>query len=250
MVLDASGSMHDVWKLETSAAEGLLGADQDSSFALITFADRVEHRIDFTQGRKKLSDELAGLETPIKDIPKGRTALRDALAGALDLLRPVQFGDAIVLVSDGGENASKLKDSPLRDALVSSGVRLFALITGEDIVNSRGRTSEEFEGPEWIRGLIAATGGDSTIFQVGIDSVSTLSPNSHAPIKLSRRGQQVMLFATRGFDKEITDVCRLTIKLPEPLDKPRDFDLDVVNANGKKISRWLIIYPQGLAACP
>jgi hypothetical protein len=146
LVLDASGSMYDVWKLETSAAEGLLNADNDSSFALITFATQVEHRIDFAQGRKQISDVLAGLEGPSEDSPKFKTALRDALAAALDLLRPLQFGDAIFLVSDGYDNSSKLADSQLRGALFGSGVRLFALITGEEII-SRGRTPELPGGP-------------------------------------------------------------------------------------------------------
>jgi hypothetical protein len=59
-----------------------------------------------------------------------------------------------------------------------------------------------------------------------------------------------MSFATKGFDEEITDFYRLTLKLPEPLDKPRDLELDVVDRNGKKDSHWLVVFPHRLAACP
>jgi len=89
IVLDASGSMRDVWRLEISAAEGLLNTDKDSSFALLTFSTQIDQRIDFTPDRKKLLDLLAGLEGSTNGSPKGRTALRDALAGSLDLLRPL-----------------------------------------------------------------------------------------------------------------------------------------------------------------
>ena len=210
IALDASGSMRDVWRLELFAAEGLLNSDRDSSFALLTFSTQIDRRIDFTQDRKKLLKDLAELEVPSNGNPKGMTALRDGLAAAVDLLQPVQSGDAVFLVSDGGDNASQLKDSPLKDALVRSGVRLFALITGEDFRGSRSITNEEIGGPEWVRGLVAATGGDSTIFQVGVDSASTFSPRFHAPVKLSKHGQQVVSFATEGFNKEIIDLYRLT----------------------------------------
>jgi len=153
------------------------------------------------------------------------------------------------LASDGYDSSSKLGDSEFKRALLGSGVRLFALITGEDSA-SRSRTPEIPGGAEWVRGLAAATGGDTTIFQVGADSISTFSPRFHTPIQLSTRGQQVMSFATKGFDEEITDFYRLTIKLTEPLEKPRDLQLEVVDRNGKKNSHWLVVYPHRLAACP
>lgn len=249
IVLDASGSMGEFWKLEVSAAEGLISADRCSSFALVIFAGRIEHRIDFAQSREKLSALLAGIEWPSKDNPGGGTALRDGLAAALDLLLPAQSGDAIYLVSDVHDNASKVSNSQLKEVVANSGARLFALIPVESTA-LRGRTAEEAEGPEWLTGFVRATGGDFTIFRLGIDSpaVYNLKPNVAVPI--GRTGQQVMSLATEGFDKEITDFYRLTLKLPEPLDKPRELDLDVVDANRKKNNRWLIVYPHRLAACP
>ena len=248
IVLDASGSMGDFWRLETAAAEGLLGADQESSFALITFTNHVEKKIDFAQGRQRMSDGLKELEAPIKEGLQGRTALRDALLAALDLLRPAQFGDAIVLVSDGGDNASPVKDSRLTNALILSQVRLFALIKAAG-VSSRGRTPEQDGGPQWVRTLVADTGGDPRV-EIGDLASSTFRATSRAPLRLPPGADQVILFATKGFDEEITDFCRLTLKLPEPLDKPRDLQLEVVDANGKRNSHWSAVYPQRLAACP
>jgi hypothetical protein len=67
---------------------------------------------------------------------------------------------------------------------------------------------------------------------------------------LTTTGQMVITYATEGFDSEITEFYRLTLKLPEHLDKPRDLQLDVVDANGKANSHWLLLYPHRLAACP
>jgi hypothetical protein len=249
IVLDASGSMGNKWGLEIYEAEGLLSTDPDSSFALITFATHIRDRIDFTQGRKKISDELAGLQSPAKAGPEGRTALRDALTAAVDLLRPAQLGDAIYLISDGGENASKVKDTQFRDVLVSAGVRLFALITVEQLP-SRSRTPEEAGGPDWLSGLVTATGGDFTILKGDPDFHWNSLPRPQTAVKMPSLGRRVLTFATAGFDEEMTEYYRVAIKLPEPLDKPRDLDLDALDAKGKRNSHWLIVYPHRLAACP
>ena len=97
----------------------------------------------------------------------------------------------------------------------------------------------------WRLEIVAAEG----LLNSDRDS-SFFSPRFHAPIKLPKHGQQVVSFATEGFDKEITDLYRLTIRLSESLDKPRDLELDVMDRNGKKNSRWLVVYPHRLAACP
>lgn len=249
MVLDASGSMRDKWGVEIYAAEGLMRADPASSFALITFAEKMKDRIDFAEGREKVSDELASLESPLEIGPRGGTALRDALAAALDLLRPAQLGDAIYVVSDAGDNASKVRDTRFEDMLVSADVRLFALITVEELP-SRQRTSEEAGGPNWLSGLATDTGGDFTVFNLDPDFHWNSLPKPQTALKMPSPARRVLTFATAGFDEEITEYYRLAIRLSEPLDKPRDLDLAVLDANGKKNSHWLVVYPHRLPACP
>lgn len=246
LVLDSSGSMGDKWGLEIYAAKSLLDADPASSFALITFGEKIKDRIDFAEGREKVSDELARLESPVENGPRGGTALRDALAAAVDLLRPVQLGDAIYVVSDGGDNASKVSWPQVSDDLLSAGVRLFALVTVEEM--ARSRSMSERNGPESLHGLVTATGGDFKILTLDFHWYSL--PGSKAPPKLPVEHRRILTFATIGFDIEITEYYRLAIKLPEPLDKPRDLDLDVLDANVKKNSHWLVVYPHRLAACP
>ena len=235
LVLDASGSMTGVWKDEISAAKNLLSADQYGSFAMITFSAQVAERIDFAQGRQKISDELTSFETPVKSRPYGRTALFDALAAALDLLRPVQFDDAIFLFSDGGENASKSEHPGLARTFVGTGVRVFALIPTGYI--SRGsRTPDQAAGPGWIPDLVAATGGDSTTFEIGNGPTPAFKPT------LTQE-------ATSGFANEIARSYKLVIKLPEALNKQHKWNLQVVDSAGSINRHLRVVYPEQLAAC-
>lgn len=232
--------LHASREVVIPAARGLLDVAQDGSFALITFSGTT---IDFTGGRKRILDALAQLELPVHNGTRPGRALRDALVAALDLLRPAQFGDAIFLVSDGYDSSSTLSDSQLKKALDGTGVRVFALAPVDHLMISSHVTIELPGGPEWLRGLVTTTGGDFTILVYGTDTADGTG-------NLTKSGEQIMQFATVGFANEITGFYRVTVKLPETLNKPRDWEFKVVDANGKVNNHWRIIYPHQLAACP
>jgi hypothetical protein len=246
LILDASGSMGEAWNLAVSASEALMNTDSSSSFALITFADRVENPLDFSQGREKVASVLAGIEAPSKDRPKGRTRLYDGLAAGLNFLRPAQFGDAVYLVTDGGDNASTMNRSQLKKDLLDSGARLFALIPekGSRVV------LEENDGPIWTQSMAIESGGDMRLFRLGIDSSPEYMLRANVPVPITESGQEAMTFAATGFDEESTSSYQLTLKLPEPLDKPSDLKLEAMGANGKRNDHWQTLYPHYLTACP
>jgi len=50
--------------------------------------------------------------------------------------------------------------------------------------------------------------------------------------------------------EEISQFYALQIKLPEAVGKPRDWNLEVVDPDGKKRPHPWVIYPHKLAACP
>ena len=128
-----------------------------------------------------------------------------------------------------------------------SGLRLFALIPTEP--PGRARTEEEALGPNWLREYATASGGDSIIFVLG-DPVLGFDSKQVAAGKVSKLGLQVLDSATLGFENEITLPYRLTVKLPEALNKPREWDLNVVDTKGKINHNLRILYPQKLAPCP
>jgi hypothetical protein len=248
IVLDASGSMEDVWKLEETAAQGLIESDPRNSFALIVFGSQVLRTIDFSQNRAAITDALPSLQPPERHQLR-KTALLDALASSIELLRPPGFGDAIYLVSDGQDNDSQLGISQFRNRLMASGVRLFALMPLDNAVSKGLLTPEGKSTPGELEADVAASGGDFTIFHLGADGPPTARTKPGKPIGLWSGGQQVMFYGTKGFDAEITNVYRLTLRLPEPIKKPRELQLYTLGADGKKNGSWLVIYPNRLASC-
>jgi VWFA-related protein len=112
-LLDVSGSMRQGDRLERSKraiADFVNALGPADRFALIAFADdRVEWVTEFTSDRKRFLERLAVQEA------YGQTALYDALAAAPKLVdEEVDGRKAIVLLTDGIENASRL---PLRQAV-------------------------------------------------------------------------------------------------------------------------------------
>src|SRR5215510_15347031 len=86
---------------------------------------------------------------------KGKTALRDALHNGLKLFNSPKPGDSILLITDGGENRSELKESTVEKEIRDSGVRIFALVP---LGPSTVLPEEEF-GPRWLGEMANRTGG-------------------------------------------------------------------------------------------
>jgi von Willebrand factor type A domain len=108
MLLDASGSVNkENHKWDTArliAGNFLLKAPAELHPALVVFSDHIVDTIDFSCPPSEIVLRLTGLKEG-----RGRTALLDALMYSAKLLRPFMPGDAVYLISDGGENSSQTR---------------------------------------------------------------------------------------------------------------------------------------------
>ncbi len=261
IVLDASGSMvlGDIqkWKTGVAAAEGLVkSAPPSTSFALLTFATRIESRVQFGQGVDAVAEKLRELEDTNWKKELRRTALMDAIAGAVEMLGAPRLGDAIYLVSDGGENASKLKESREYARLLSSGVRLFAFfpigLGSRLYVPEFGQLRSHLFVPELYEGLwnlgqvTKESGGDSvTCMSGGPPDPPDSWPHS-MPVY---SGAHAAIQAARMMDEEVTFFYRLEVELPKPLDKPREWRLEATKLIGEKNVHLRVNYPRKLQPC-
>jgi Mg-chelatase subunit ChlD len=254
ILLDVSGSMtgsydRGPWPAAMAVLKSLLSsASSQTSFAFCTFARDMEVTVQFGKGSKAVIEALQKLETTDWSPPKGPgryTALWDAISRAVDLLRPSQPGDAIFLVTDGGENVSKERDREVKDALVRSQARLFTFLTLELL--PVGRPLESVNGPEVLQDWARSTGGDLFYYPPR----QRLSPNLVPDAELEMRAENPKLIpeAARLLAEEMSEVFAVHIKLPEPIEKPRDLKLEIVNALGKKHPPVRIVYPHKLAPC-
>jgi hypothetical protein len=144
VLLDLSGSMTDKmsgkWQIAHEAVNNFLARTPgDVPVAMVTFTSEVRSTFDFPQSRVAIQKWM-NESTGYKPNPKpARTALFDAVLAGLKVLAPVQPGDAIYAITDGGENASQASAAQTREALLKSGVRLYSFLFAEPLPYSRDR---------------------------------------------------------------------------------------------------------------
>lgn len=250
ILLDTSGSIiadRAMWESELLMANGLADASPPQhSLALLTFSNQVEDRVEFGQGREDVKDKLRELRArnwrEIKGLRK--TALLDAAVEGIALLAHPRCDDAIVLISDGGENASHEREGQVKRDFLESGVRLFTFLLLIAPANSGG-TPEEVSGPSFFESLSEATGGQRLVFLPH----EGLSARKFFPTKLKENDHETVRSLARSLAQEISDSYILQIKLPEPVDMAREWKLEVVDPASKKKPAWKVIYPRRLAPC-
>ena len=157
-MVDSSGSMEpphkNGWGLTIPAAVFAASVIPESaSSALVTFSEKLHRESNDFENRKRLEASILGLA---KERPKGETALFDSIHRALIVFPELRFGDAIYIVTDGGDNKSKISLAKLEEETLSRGVRVFVFLV------SRGgfRTVEESSGASQVASFAESTGGD------------------------------------------------------------------------------------------
>lgn len=125
LVLDISGSM--VPKLDDArrAAHAFVDAVKPTDeLGLYTFNSSIVGSVDLTKDR-------ALLHAAIDDTrPEGETALYDVAAAALRRLKPLRHRKAVVLVTDGEDNRSRLSVHQVIEMARASDVSIFSVAQG------------------------------------------------------------------------------------------------------------------------
>ena len=154
LLLDSSGSMREVREYVIAAAATFVTSSnpEDEMFAL-TFGDRVQAVLpagnpftkDGTALRRALSDAI---------VSRGRTALLDAVA------QGVRYSDAgthqrkvLVVVSDGGDNASTVSFDAIVSISQRSNVLIYAVVPRDP--------ANVDVNPKRLKQLAARTGGEA-----------------------------------------------------------------------------------------
>lgn len=154
LLLDSSGSMRSKWRKATEAAAALFrtSGDQDEFF-LIEFNDRAKLVLPFTPDSGEVCAQIA------RSKPSGRTSLIDAIYLAVAQMKHARYPRrALVIVSDGGDNWSRHSVREMKDALIESGVQVYAMgIFDPDY--DHNHPVEERDGPELLDEITALSGG-------------------------------------------------------------------------------------------
>jgi hypothetical protein len=238
VLLDASESMKARWGIARAVAWELVVALPDNLKAsLMTFSEKVESRTPMSLDRKPIHDWLSAASGGAA--VHGYTALYAAIQSAIEQLQPAQPGDAIYVISDGEENASRPSKSKVVDALVSGGIRLFTLT-----ISSQGfLTPEEQAGAEDLRQATEDSGGITK--ELGLRKATGYSPK----VQLDNPTVSAIRQHSQQFVQAITAFYSITVALPENPDKPQHIELAVVNAQGNKDKNLFASYSHKVFPC-
>ena len=250
LILDTSASIGRsagepaVWNLELSLARNFFDLNrQKSQIALLFFNNQVTDTVNFSQGNGAVGDKLEQVRQDrsyMTEHIKGKTALWDAILQGVQLLDHPSSADALYVLTDGEDNASKASLKELEKRLATTSVRLFAVLLFKE-TPYRNKTSEELAGPEELAGIAKSAGGEILTMAEWHNGGVALSASPEAKMKsaetLSRLYQAIL-----GNNL-------LEIKLPFPNLKSQHWELKLSEEARRKLKGAHITYPDPLLGC-
>jgi Ca-activated chloride channel family protein len=151
VIFDMSGSMvSKIDRAREAVMEFFKTANPQDEFFMITFSDRPEQVSDFTSSVEDIQGKL------VYTVPKGRTALLDAIYLGVNKMRKAKYEKkAILIISDGGDNHSRYTEGEIKSLVKEADVLIYAI----GIYDHYFPTQEEQMGPALLSDISDLTGG-------------------------------------------------------------------------------------------
>ncbi|MBZ5577140.1 MAG: VWA domain-containing protein [Acidobacteriia bacterium] len=205
LVFDTSASMGKKLRRSRAAAAAFFAtANPEDEFFLVTFHDRPTLAAPLTSDPNQVLNQL------MLTCSKGRTALLDAVVLALsELKKSNKPRKALLVVSDGGDNASRYTEAEVKSQVRESDVLIYGIGIYE-AYGSGGRTPEETYGPTLLDELAEQTGGR----EFAVDNLKEL-PDVAAKIGNELRNRYMLGFSPTNVRRD-GRYHRLQVKLAPP----------------------------------
>jgi len=186
LLLDVSRSMQDKIDTERSAVDQFFkNANPQDDYFVITFNNEPHVLSDVTQSMTGIENELGLVQ------PSGSTALLDAVYLGVSKLRKAQYSRrALVIISDGGDNASRYKLKEIKNLISESDVMVYAIGI---FASGPFKSFEEVMGKRWLSTMTDITGGRTATVQ----NVAKL-PEECALLSRELRSQYVLGYRPRA----------------------------------------------------
>src|ERR1039458_4546822 len=121
--VNISGSMSDkIDKSREAVVEFFRTANPQDEFFLITFSEKPEVLVDFTSSVEDIQSKL------VYTVPKGRTALLDAIYLGMNRMRKAHYErKALLIISDGGDNHSRYTEGEIKSMVREADVQIYGI---------------------------------------------------------------------------------------------------------------------------
>jgi len=151
VIFDMSGSMSSkIERAREAVIEFFKTANPQDEFFMVTFADKPQEVSDFTSSVEDIQGKL------VYTVPKGRTALLDAIYLGVSKMRQAKYPKkALLIISDGGDNHSRYTEGEIKAMVKEADVLIYAI----GIYDHYMATPEESLGPVLLSEVTELTGG-------------------------------------------------------------------------------------------
>jgi von Willebrand factor type A domain len=161
-VFDGSGSMvsaypqeYSRWKVALqTAADMVVSAPAGTAFGAVTFGAPGTLQLELTADKQKVLSFLSSMRDAERVGKGGHTPLYDSILQAVDILGVSQPNDALFVMTDGGENASKATRAKVLSTFEKSPLAMAGLLFVES-----HRTPEEVSVQMDLQEIAANSGG-------------------------------------------------------------------------------------------
>ena len=151
VIFDMSGSMASkIERAREAVIDFFKTANPQDEFFLITFSDRPEETSNFTQSIEDLQGKL------VFTVPKGRTALLDAIYLGISKMRQAKYPKkSLLIISDGGDNHSRYTEGEIKSLVKEADTMIYSI----GIYDHYFATEEERLGPQLLGDISELSGG-------------------------------------------------------------------------------------------
>ena len=151
VIFDTSGSMSSKFdRAREAIVEFFKTANPQDEFFMIAFSSKPEELSDFTSSVEDIQGKL------LYTMPKGRTALLDAIYFGISKMRQAKYQrKALLIISDGGDNSSRYTEGEIKSLVKEGDTLIYAI----GIYDHYFPTEEERLGPQLLDDITRLTGG-------------------------------------------------------------------------------------------
>jgi Ca-activated chloride channel homolog len=151
VIFDMSGSMNSkIERAREAVKEFFKTANPQDEFFMIAFSDKPREISDFTQSVDDVEGKL------LFTVPKGRTALLDAIYLGISKMREAKYPKkALLIISDGGDNHSRYTEGEIKSLIKEADVMVYSI----GIYDQYLPTEEERLGPALLNDISEISGG-------------------------------------------------------------------------------------------
>jgi hypothetical protein len=253
IVFDTSGSMRVPFVARASSLTAVDLVRQSSpeiQFGFATFSGKFEMKEEFTANHGELADKIV---RDLQSMPKFTGSLSapnpldsgiyDAIIAGIDAFGSQKAGDAVLVVTDGMDNASRSSQAATINRVQSSGVRLFAIILNSQysrLISSEDSSEARFEK------MVNGAGGE--VFRLGTEYPVRQTHPKHIEIGI-REDFHNIPDAADTILRYMNTTYRLQIVPPAAIAKPTEWKLEVTANSGAKNPSVLVRFQPQLLPC-